>query len=98
MVMMTPAVSIPPQTIAIPSYSQYKCPFCTNSVSKQIRFESFEQNTGQVIVKVMDIHSYQNLISNNNAQPHLKDLCRVLECYCPTCYTAFSISKSLGLT
>jgi hypothetical protein len=92
-----PLQTLPPQTIGVPSYSQYMCPFCMNSVSKQIRFESFEQDTGQVIVKVMDVHSYQNLIMNNNSQPHLKDLCRVLECYCPTCYTAFSISKSLGI-
>lgn len=86
-----------PQMATIPTYQQYICPFCQNSNSKEIRYEHFDHNTGAITVRVMDVHSYQNLVLNNQAQPHLKEIYRPLECYCPVCYTAFSISKSLGI-
>jgi len=86
-----------PQVASIPSHQQNQCPFCASNTSKEIRFESFNQDTGLITTKTMDIYGYSNLIMHNHAQPELKALCKPIECYCPTCFTAFSISKSLGI-
>ena len=89
------AIIINAPTATFPKGSQNYCPFC--ECEKEIRFESFNDNTGQIDIKINNINSYKSLIIFNTAQPDLKDKCKPIECYCPQCYISFGINKSLGI-
>ena len=78
-----------------PKHNMFCCPIC--DCEKEIKFDSFNNETGQIDIKTMSASSYKNLIVDNKSQPTLKDICKPVECYCPQCYVSFSINKSLGI-
>lgn len=94
-IIYTPPINVSIPTIVIPKHMTGICPFC--DCSKEVRYERFDEETGKVSQETMEIHSYQNLIQNNNAQPKLRELCKPVECYCPQCLISFSVAKCVGI-
>ncbi|MCI4436135.1 MAG: hypothetical protein JHC33_04915 [Ignisphaera sp.] len=84
-----------PLVVSIPKHMSMSCPFC--DCEKEIRYNSFDTNTGKIESKTMSANSFQNLILNNTAQPQLRENNKPAECYCPQCYVSFSIYRCLGM-
>jgi hypothetical protein len=85
-----------PIIVSMPMYMNIRCPFC--DTEKEIRYNSFDTNTGKIESRIMAANSFQNLILNNTSQPQLRENNRPVECYCPQCFVSFSIYKCLGMS
>lgn len=77
-------------TISINKYSTGVCPFCDST--KEVKYEKFDTETGNIIVSFLDIWNFKQMV---NTTPKGMNVFKVVECYCPQCFVAFSISKSL---
>jgi hypothetical protein len=78
-------------TVIMPKYQATACPFC--DCEKEIRYSMFNTHTGKIEPAVMTSNSFRNTIVYQGLLEHNKPI----ECYCPQCYVAFSISKCLGI-
>jgi len=91
------SVTMPTSSIVIevPKFMSMSCPFC--NCEKEIRYNSFDTETGKTESKTMTASSFQTVILNNYAQPLLREFNKPSECYCPQCFVSFSIYKALGM-